>query len=70
MLAFTTSTALAIGALFTGLAAVVTAYAAVVRARGEATAHGTAECEEQLADARAEAEQLARELHDERMRNA
>lgn len=64
---FTTSTALAIGALCTGVAAIVTAYAAVVKARGEASRKGAEDCEQHLAQARAEAENYAQQLHTERI---
>jgi hypothetical protein len=52
-----------IAAILTGVAGIVTAWAAVIRARKR----GAKWCEEQLAGARAEAEQLAAELHRERM---
>lgn len=52
-----------IGAVITALAGFATAWAAVVRARAE----GAAGCEEHLAEARAELEHDASELHRWRM---
>lgn len=66
MLAFTgTEWAAIIGGILTGIAAIITAWAAVVKAKRE----GHDECHEELRAARAEAEQLATELHAERMRD-
>jgi hypothetical protein len=53
----------AIAAVLTGTAAVLTAWAAVKRAKS----HGTEECEENLAEARKEAEAQAVEVHRLRM---
>jgi hypothetical protein len=61
---------LAVGATLTGVAAVLTAWAAVVKARGEAEARGEEQCEERLKAARTEAEAVADQLHTERMRRA
>jgi hypothetical protein len=55
---------LVIGALLTGVAGIITAWASLVRARHE----GDHQCEERLREARAEAEQYAQRLHTERMR--
>jgi len=48
-----------VGAILAGIAAIITAWAAVVRAKKR----GSKECEENLAAARAEAEQAHAELH-------
>jgi hypothetical protein len=55
----------AIGAICTGLAAVGTAWAAVIRAKKV----GTKECEEELKTTRKEAEEANSELHKYRMKN-
>lgn len=52
-------------AIATGLGAVGTAWAAVIRAKKS----GTKECEEQLKNTRTEAEEAAAELHKLRMKN-
>ena len=57
------STALAIGGLCTGIAGCLTAYAAIVKARGDSHT----ECHDQLKAARAEAEEYAHQLHQERI---
>jgi hypothetical protein len=69
VLAFAVSTpaALFVGALLTGTAAIVTAWAGLVRAKGEARREGAADCEQHLAAARAEAERVAALLHSERI---
>jgi hypothetical protein len=53
-----------VAAIFTGLAGVITAWAGLVKIRGE----GARDCEERLARARAEAEEIAARMHTERMR--
>jgi hypothetical protein len=55
-----------IAAVFTGIAGVIASYAALVRARR----HGNRDCEDRLRVARAESEDLARELHEYRLRGA
>lgn len=67
MVAFTTAAALTIGAVCTGAAAVITAWAGLVRARGDERRRGAADCEQRLATAREEAERAADLLHRERM---
>jgi hypothetical protein len=56
--------AAAIGAVITGIAAIITAWAAVIRARKR----GNKQCEENLAEARMEAETASAELHKLRMK--
>lgn len=68
MLALSSSTALAAGAVLTGCAALVTAYAALVKARGEARTAGDRACEERLRQAREDAARAWDALHDERRR--
>jgi len=53
-------------ALCTGVGGIIASYAALVRARRR----GNKDCEEQLSATRAEAERLAAELHEHRMRGA
>jgi hypothetical protein len=55
----------AIAAVLTGAAGILTAWAAVVRARNE----GRRDCEQHLEVARAEAETASAELHQLRMRH-
>lgn len=55
----------ALAALLTGIAGVLTAWAAVVRARKQGNEH----CERELREARAEGERYASELHALRMRD-
>jgi hypothetical protein len=55
----------AIAAVFTGIAGIITAWAALVRARRD----GNRQCEEALAAARADAEDAHAELHALRMRD-
>lgn len=50
-------------AVFAGLAAVLSSYAAVVSAKRRGDTH----CEERLAESRAESEKVADELHRRRM---
>jgi hypothetical protein len=52
-----------LAAALTGLAAILTAWAAVLRARKQ----GSKECEEHLAESRSETEKLQGELHHLRM---
>lgn len=52
-----------VAASLTGLAGIITAWAAIIRAKKQ----GTAECEKELAEARGEAETLAQQLHEIKM---
>lgn len=56
---------LSIIALVSGVAGIITAWAAVIRAKGE----GSKQCEEKLAAARKEAEEATAELHRIRMQH-
>jgi hypothetical protein len=55
-----------IGAVLAGVGGIITAWAALVRARAE----GDHDCQEQLKTLRAENEQVADELHGLRMKKA
>lgn len=68
MLAIASSTALAAGAVLTGCAALVTAYASLVKARGEAKGAADRQCEERLRQARDDAAKAWEQLHAERAR--
>jgi gas vesicle protein len=52
-----------LGSILAGIGGIVSAWAALVRARGE----GDEECERKLKAARLESEQIADELHEARM---
>ena len=58
----------ALASLVSAVAGCLMAYAAVVKARREATTEAEKECEEKLKVARDEAEKTADELHEARMR--
>lgn len=64
----------ALGALVTAIAGCLAAYAGLVKAKNEGHSEGKsqadADCAERLAKARAEAEDIADELHRLRMRRA
>lgn len=62
--------AIALGALFSGAATLITAYGAFVKSRREGVEKANAECLERLRAARQEAEHAADELHELRMRHA
>jgi hypothetical protein len=57
-----------IGTTCTGIATVITAYAAIVRAKKEVRTEAEIECLERLKKSRLESEELADELHQQRMR--
>jgi hypothetical protein len=64
----TTERVLIITAICTGIGTIITAWAGLVRSKREAKGAADDECRQRLADARAEAEQYAEEVHALRMK--
>lgn len=61
---------LVLTAIFTGLATLITAYAGLVKTKRDTRSDAEEECERKLKELRRENEEIADELHQQRMRKA